>query len=156
MFRSYASVLLFRQYSAPDLVFSWRSAFRCSVFPCSYFYSMSIRRRLVLVVFLDAVLLSRCYACVLLFHFSVIFRLFCQCFGVAPAFRCAVSIPPLIQCSTGVPCSVVLCSSVPGFIVCRFLNNSIRMYSIKLKICILYQISPTFENTIFRYLSMWL
>ena len=40
-----------------------------------------------------------------MFHYSVVFQLFCQYFVVPPVFRC----------STGVPCPVVPFSGVPGF-----------------------------------------
>ena len=46
-----------------------------------------------MVVFLDVVLLLRCSAALLMFHYSVAFRLFCQC-------------------SAGVPCS-----GVPGSLI---------------------------------------
>ena len=81
----------------------------------------SICRGSVLVVFLDVVLLFRCYAGVFLFRFSVIFSLFHQqCSKNAPVFWCSVNIPPLIRCAAG-----VTFSGVPGFIVCLFYPGTI-------------------------------
>ena len=51
------------------------------------------------------------------------------CCFVVPLFRCSSHVllfrgipivPPVFRYSAGVPCSVVLCSGVPGFIVCPF------------------------------------
>ena len=47
-------------------------------------------------------------AALLMFHYSMVFWLFHQCFGA----------PPVFQCSTSVTCSNILCSGVPGFIIC--------------------------------------
>ena len=37
-----------------------------------------------------------------------------------------------------------------------FLNNSVNVYPVKLKIAMLYRMNNTFRNTVFRYLSMCL
>ena len=80
-------------------------------FPCDIFINKLSAQYVchsVSVVFLGVVLLSCHSAALRMFHYSVVFRLFRQCSGVPPAFRC----------SACVPCFVVPCSGVPGFIVC--------------------------------------
>ena len=48
---------------------------------------------------------------------------FRQCSGVLSMFQCSISVPVFRWCSVAVPCSVVPCSGVPGFIVCRMKQN---------------------------------
>ena len=60
-------------------------------------------------------LLFRYYAALLTFQYFVVYHeiLFRQYSGVPPVFRCSTSV--LVFCQ----CSVVPCSGVPDFIVCR-------------------------------------
>ena len=55
--------------------------------------------RSVLVVFLGVVLLFRYSTAFLLFHYSVVLRLFCQCSVVPPVFRCSAFRSPVFRCS---------------------------------------------------------
>ena len=85
-------------------------------------------RRSVLIVFLGVVLLLRCSTALHMFHYSVVFRLFCQY---------------LVVCSTSVLCSVVPCSGVSGFIVCLYLLSiNLKQVSFKSRRIILYKSKP--------------
>ena len=115
-FRFPAQIYYMGTVSWPGLTFSekcfllkWLSCFEFCYIICSICcYS-------VLAVFVGIVLLFHCSTGVLQFHYSVVFQLFRQCSIV----------PPVFQYSTSVPCSIVPCSGVSGFIVCRLnLNNA--------------------------------
>ena len=51
----------------------------------------------VLVVFLDVALLFRYSAALLMFHFSVVFRLLCQCSVVPSVFWCSAGVLPVFR-----------------------------------------------------------
>ena len=68
---------------------------------------------------------------VLLFWYSLVFRLFRCC----SLFRwCAIALA-VFRCSTSVPCSVVLCSIVPGFMVCPF-SMKMMKYKVETRISV--------------------
>ena len=55
-----------------------------------------------------------CQCSIIVLHCSAVFRLFRWC-----SMCCSGGVLALFRCSSGVPYSIVLCSGVPGFIVCR-------------------------------------
>ena len=69
-----------------------------------YYVICTICRRSVLVVFPSVVLLLRCSAALLMFHYSLVLRLFCQYLVV-----CSVIVPVFRRCSV-FRSSVFLCS----------------------------------------------
>ena len=87
-------------FSLLGLTFPWKSSLLTELYYFEFCYVIcSICRRSLLVVFLGVVLLFRYSAALLMFHYSVLFRLFRQCSVVPPAFWCTVNVPMFRRCS---------------------------------------------------------
>ena len=87
-----------------------------------FYVVCSIGRRSVLVVSLGVVMLFHCSAGILLFRYSVVFRLFRQFSVVPPAlvFRCSASVPLFRRCS------VFRSSAFRWFYSMSFLRRTLR------------------------------
>ena len=87
-------------------------------------------RRSVLVVFLGVPLLLHCSAALHIFHYSVVFRLFCQYSVVPPVFRFPANVPVFHRCSV-LGSSVFWCSwfySIPTKMT-KFTNTELELES---------------------------